>query len=101
MPDDQRTIDNGAAPENWKELASYLLIGLGALSLLRTSRILSLALAGAWLYDVAGKSEGSRALRDRDIKSRRRIADRIDAQVEDTFPASDPPSFSGVTSGPR
>jgi hypothetical protein len=101
MPDDQRTIDGNAAPESWKELAGYLLIGLGALSLLRTSRFLSLALAGAWLYDVAGKSQSARADRGRDIASRRKIADRIDAQMEDTFPASDPPSFSGVTAGPR
>ncbi len=99
MPDDLHAIPHGKQPESWKELASYGLIALGALSLLRTSRLLGLALAGAWIYDVASRSEVSRRTRGRDIASKRDADARLDAQIEDTFPSSDPPSYSGSTAG--
>ena len=103
MPDSSMPFDD-EAPENagetdLKALLPTLLIGLGAVSLLRTSRLLSLAVAGAWLYDVANTTDRGRRAKGRNLAARRAVARRIDNEAEDSFPASDPPSFSGSTAG--
>jgi hypothetical protein len=77
-----------------------VLMALGAFTLLRASRFLALALVGGWLYDNARRSDGSRHARGISAAAKRSASRRVDAAVEDTFPASDPPSFSGTTSGP-
>jgi len=100
MPDDRIVSSNHTTPENLKEVVPPVLLALGALSLLRSSRLLSLVAAGAYLYDMAQKVDADRRKRGVDLPSRRRAGKRIDEQMADSFPASDPPSFSGVTAGP-
>lgn len=77
----------------WKELVPPILMAFGAISLLRTSRLASLALAGMLLYDVAKEADG------RNARNRRRRDDEIDTESKDSFPASYPPSYAGTTSG--
>ncbi len=99
MPDDQIIHSRGSTSENLKEIVPPLLIALGALSLLRSSRLLGLVAMGAYLYDAAMKSDADRKKRGRDLPSRRAIGARLDEEMADSFPASDPMSFSGTTAG--
>jgi len=99
MPDDRIVYSHSTTSESLKEVVPPVLIALGALSLLRSSRLLGLAALGAYLYDAAQKVDADRKRRGVDLPSRRRIADRIDEEMADSFPASDPPSFSGMTAG--
>jgi hypothetical protein len=85
--------------ETLKQVVPPVLIALGALSLLRSSRMLGLVAAGAYLYDAAQKVDADRHRRGVDLPSRRRESKRVDDEIADSFPASDPPSFSGMTAG--
>ncbi len=99
MPDDRTQLGPREDVNLLKEIVPPVLMTLGALSLLRTSRLLSLVLLGAYLYDAAVQSDGVRKKRGRDIGSRRNAGERVDTAVDHSFPASDPPSFSGSTAG--
>jgi hypothetical protein len=99
MPDDRILHTSPTTSESLKEIVPPVLIMLGALSLIRSSRLLGLAAAGAWLYDAAQKVDADRRRRGVDLPSRRRDSKRVDDEIADSFPASDPPSFSGMTAG--
>ena len=99
MPDDRIIQTSLAAPESLKEIVPPVLIALGALSLVRSSRLLGLVAAGAYLYDAAQKVDADRRRRGVDLPSRKRESNRVDEEIADSFPASDPPSFSGMTAG--
>lgn len=99
MPDDRIVYTRHATSESLKEIVPPVLIALGALSLIRSSRLLGLVAAGAYLYDAAQKVDADRRRRGVDLPSRRRTGQRIDEEIADSFPASDPPSFSGMTAG--
>ncbi len=97
MPDDQMIFDRDHTAESLKEFVPPVLMLFGAVSLLRTSRFLSLLALGAFLYDAAVNTDADRKARGRDLSTRRATAKRLDAEIEDSFPASDPPSSSGST----
>jgi len=99
MPDDQTVHSRNSTSESLKEIVPPVLIALGAISLLRSSRLLSFVAIGAYLYDLGQKVDLDRKKRGRDLPSRRRMADRLDEEMADSFPASDPMSFSGTTAG--
>jgi len=99
MPDDRIVHTSHTTAETLKDAVPPVLIALGALSLLRSSRLLGLAALGAYLYDTAQKVDADRRRRGVDLPSRRRESNRIDDEIADSFPASDPPSFSGMTAG--
>jgi hypothetical protein len=103
MPDDQILTGHASTTESLKEIVPPVLIALGAISLLRSSRLLSLVAIGAYLYDAAVKTDTDRKKRGRDLPSRRAMAARLDEaldeEIADSFPASDPMSFSGTTAG--
>ena len=99
MPDGQNLPIPVSTTETLKEIVPPVLMALGAISLLRTSRFLSFAILGAYLYDAAVNNDTGRKSRGRDVASRRAASDRLDAEIEDSFPASDPPSYSGSTVG--
>jgi hypothetical protein len=99
MPDDQFLTGRPSTTESLKEIVPPVLIALGAISLLRSSRLLGLVAMGAYLYDVAVKTDADRKKRGRDLPSRRAMAARLDEEIADSFPASDPISFSGTTAG--
>ena len=92
MADNRLIAEQTNAIDDFQKIVPPLLMALGAISLLRSSRTLSLAIIGTWLYGVACKSDG-----DRD--TRRTAGESIDEELDDSFPASDPPSFSGSTAG--
>jgi hypothetical protein len=100
MPDDQILSPKTSTLDELSTMVPPVLMALGAFSLLRTSRLLSLALLGGWLYTKAQESDGSRHARGVSAPAKRASSQRVDLAVEDTFPASDPTSFSGTTSGP-
>ena len=99
MPDDRIVYSRNTTSENLKEVVPPVLIALGAISLLRSSRLLGLAALGAYLSDAAQKVDADRRRRGIDLPTRRRQGERIDEEMADSFPASDPPSFSGMTAG--
>jgi hypothetical protein len=99
VPDDQSPFGQTSTAESLKEILPPVLMAVGALSLLRMSRFLSLVAVGALLYDAAVNSDADRQTRGRDLASRRRASRLLDREIEDSFPASDPPSFSGTTAG--
>ena len=99
MPDDQIVLSRTPTSESLKEIVPPVLIALGAISLLRSSRLLGLVALGAYLYDVAVKTDMDRKKRGRDLSKRRAITARLDEEIADSFPASDPISFSGTTAG--
>lgn len=99
MPDDQRLAGQAGFDATLKAYVPPVLMALGAFTLLRTSRLLSLGLLGLWAYDIAAGADGTRKTRGRDVGSRRLADQAVDAAVEDSFPASDPPSYSGSTAG--
>jgi hypothetical protein len=99
MPDDQMTSARPGLDTALREMVPPVLMALGAFTLLRTSRLLSLAVLGYWAYDVATSTDRSRVSRGRDIAAKRAAHQAVDAEIEDSFPASDPPSFSGSTAG--
>ena len=99
MPDNQIISGNERTAESLKNIVPPILIAFGAISLLRTSRFLSLVALGACLYDAAVDADANRKARGRDIAARRADHHRIDTAIEDSFPASDPPSSSGSTAG--
>jgi hypothetical protein len=99
MPDDQVVHSHNSTSENLKEIVPPVLIALGAISLLRSSRLLGLVAMGAYLYDAAAKNDADRKKRGRDLPSRRAMGERLDEEIADSFPASDPMSFSGTTAG--
>lgn len=99
MPDDRFIPERNATAETLKEIVPPVLMAIGAVSLLRTSKLLSLVALGAVLYNVAADTEASRKARGRNVSARRTVGRSIDAEMEDSFPASDPPSFSGATAG--
>jgi hypothetical protein len=74
------------------------LMALGAISLLRGAPLLGLGLLGPWLYRLASAADRDRHAHGRSLKARRAAAQRLDVALEDSFPASDPPSLSGITS---
>jgi hypothetical protein len=90
-------MQNDRAHSNiWQEIVPPVLMALGAVSLLRTSRFLSLALLGGWVYSEMQKSDAARQIRARAASL---ASAGIDEEIDDSFPASDPPSFSGMTAG--
>jgi hypothetical protein len=99
MPDDRFFTESGKTAESLKEIVPPLLMALGALSLLRSSRLLRFVAAGAVLYSIADATELRRRKRGYNIAARRSAGRSIDQEMEDSFPASDPPSFSGATAG--
>jgi len=99
MPDDQIFSSRPSTAETLKEIVPPVLMALGAFSLLRTSRFLSLVALGVFLYDAGANSDTNRKKRGRDLTSRKAIAARLDEEIADSFPASDPMSFSGTTAG--
>jgi hypothetical protein len=99
MPDDQSVFSRESAPESLKQILPPVLMAFGAISLLRTSRFLSLLALGAFLYDAAVTSDTGRKSRGRDPDSKRQASLLLDREIEDSFPASDPPSSSGNTVG--
>ncbi|HTJ64084.1 MAG TPA: hypothetical protein VL899_09760 [Alphaproteobacteria bacterium] len=99
MPDDHFFTEAGRTTETLKEAVPPLLMALGAISLLRSSRLLSLVAAGAVLYNLANATEQKRRKNGANIAARRAVGRSIDQEMEDSFPASDPPSFSGATAG--
>jgi hypothetical protein len=100
MPDDRILHTSQTTSENLKQIVPPVLIALGAFSLLRSSRLLGLLAAGAYIYNAAQKVDADRKTRSIDLSSRRRQNDRLDDEIADSFPASDPPSSSGATAGP-
>ena len=56
------------------------------------SRVLSLALLGAWLADIACSSDAKRTRTPR-VHAKREAA--VDEALDESFPASDPPAYSG------
>ena len=99
MSDDRSLFGPRHDADLLRELVPPVLMTLGAISLLRTSRFLSLALVGAYLYDLAARSDGDRKLRGHDVSSRRLANHRVDTAMDHSFPASDPPAFSGSIAG--
>jgi hypothetical protein len=99
MPDDRFFSESGKRAENLKEIVPPVLMAVGALSLFRSSRLLGFVAIGAALYNIAEGTESRRRKRGRNIATRRVIGRNIDQEMEDSFPASDPPSFSGATAG--
>jgi hypothetical protein len=99
MPDDRFILEHQTTAETLKEIVPPVLMAFGAISLLRTSKLLSLVALGAYLYNVAANSEADRRVRGRNVAARRTSGRNIDTEMEDSFPASDPPSFSGSTAG--
>src|SRR6185503_3295302 len=63
MPDDSILHTSQTTSEALKEVVPPVLIALGALSLLRSSRLLGLVAAGAYLYDAAQKVDTDRRRR--------------------------------------
>jgi hypothetical protein len=100
MPDDQSLTLKPSPLEDLSAIVPPVLMALGAFSLLRASRLLTLVLVGGWLYTKAQNSDGSRHVQGVSAPAKRTQSAAVDAAIEDTFPASDPPSFSGTTSGP-
>ena len=100
MPDDRIVHTSYMTSEGLKEIVPPVLIALGALSLVRSSRLLGLVAAGAYLYDAAQKVDADRRRRGVDLPSRKRESNRVDNEIADSFPASDPPSFT-PTAGTR
>ena len=99
MPDDQTSAVTDGLDSTLREVIPPVLMALGAFTLLRTSRILSLAVLGFWAYDAATKNDAGRKSSGSDIGSKRAAHKAIDDASEDSFPASDPPSYSGSTAG--
>jgi hypothetical protein len=99
MPDHRFIPAHQTTAETLKEIVPPVLMAFGAISLLRTSKLLSLVALGAYLYNVAANSETERTVRGRNVATRRAVGRSIDTEMEDSFPASDPPSFSGSTAG--
>ena len=99
MPDDQIFANRTSTTETLKEIVPPVLMALGAFSLLRTSRFLSLVALGVFLYDAGVNADTGRKKRGRDLPSRRAAEARLDEEIGDSFPASDPMSFSGTTAG--
>jgi hypothetical protein len=99
MPDVQTVHSRNSTSENLKEIVPPVLIALGAIALLRSSRLIGLIATGAYLYDLAQKTDADRKKRGRDLPSRRALGKRLDEEMADSFPASDPMSFSGTTAG--
>ncbi len=99
MPDDRIVYSRNTTSETLKEVVPPVLIALGAVSLIRSSRLLGFAALGAYLYDAAQKVDADRKRRGIDLASRRRQGERLDEEIADSFPASDPISFSGTTAG--
>lgn len=92
MADNRLTAEKPNVVDDFQKIVPPLLMALGALSLLRSSRTLSFAIIGTWLYGVASRSDDNR-------DTRRTAGESVDEELEDSFPASDPPSFSGSTAG--
>jgi hypothetical protein len=99
MPDDRIVHSSHRTSEALKGIVPPALIALGALSLIRSSRLLGLVALGAYLYDAAQKVDADRRKRGVDLPNRRRAGERLDEQIADSFPASDPLSFHGTTAG--
>jgi hypothetical protein len=99
MPDDRFFSERSKSTESLKEIIPPVLMALGALSLFRSSRLLGFVAVGAALYNIADAAECERRRQGRNIASRRLVGRNIDQEMEDSFPASDPPSFSGATAG--
>ena len=100
MPDDRVFSTTDRTVRSLKTIAPPLLMALGAVSLLRNPRLLMLIALGGLLYDAATEMDAGRKSRGRTLAARRALGLRLDAEIEDTFPASDPPSSSGgITAG--
>jgi hypothetical protein len=99
MPDTRIAHNPTRLQQGLRDTVPPALMVLGAISLLRTSRFLSLVAVGLWLYDAVASSEDHRKHHGRDKRSRHAATERLDDMIDDSFPASDPPSHSGATAG--
>jgi hypothetical protein len=100
MPDDQLTSDAIGTPHDLKALAPSALLAVGLIALLRHPRLIATGVAGALLYGATSRFDADRKAHGRDAATRRVWALRRDTELEDSFPASDPPSSSGgITAG--
>ena len=97
MPDDRMMLASPEQPD-WKRLIAPTLMALGAVSLIRTSRLATLALVGAYLFDHARVVDSDRHRRGVSAAAKRAAEERLDAALADSFPASDPPAYSGASS---
>jgi hypothetical protein len=98
MPDNL-TFFSKEETEGLHKIIPPILMAFGAVSLLRSSRLLSLTLIGVGLYDLAKNSDASRQQRSGNALTKRAAYREVDSESEDSFPASDPPSYSGTTAG--
>ena len=99
MPDDHSFPSGNGLNTALRDMVPPALMALGAISLFRTSRVLTLALLGTWAYDTVARADHDRIRRHRNIAARRKREKQIDQAIEDSFPASDPPSSHGATAG--
>jgi hypothetical protein len=77
MPDDQISFGHNGTPETLKDFIPPVLMAFGAVSLLRTSRLLSLVALGALLYDAAVSSDTGRKART----GQRNIEKLLDSEI--------------------
>ena len=75
------------------------LMAVGAVSLLRSSGLLCLSAVGLVAYDLACAADRDRRRRTGTVAERRSADRKVDIAMEDSFPASDPPGFSGAVAG--
>jgi hypothetical protein len=99
MPDSLTPTQRDDFEQALRSVVPPALMTLGVLSLLRTSRYLSLAVVGMWLYTVAKDSDTGRRQRGRYRSAKQAGEARMDEALADSFPSSDPPSSSGMTAG--
>ena len=92
MPDDASGLYGG---KDFKTAIPFTLLAISAASLLRGAPLLGFGLLGCCLYPLAEEIDRDRQARGRSLKARRAQSRQLDLALEDTFPASDPPSISG------
>ena len=98
MPDDPKLPDRHATAWDWEAAIPPTLMAIGVTSLVRSFPLVGLGLIGSWLFRLATEADEIRHRRGRSLRARRAATRRLDVALEDSFPASDPPSLSGIAS---